>query len=690
MKYYLIIIFSFFSLLLPNSVSAQENYAKLYEKQGDKALEAQSYNESLRLYVMARRFVRNSPDLDFKIAQNKMMLFEYAEAEAEFKDMIRNYDTINLNVRYPKLYLYLAQVAKQSGKLNEANGYIEKSLKDNPDISTRKQLREEQRAIEWIRNQPPANPNVHIKPFGANINNGIASSGGQRLDTLFIFNKLLSNQSANGMGVVFENLKMYVDYSLVDIDFHTPSSHLKLDEINDDKYNTANVFYDTLEKVIYMTKNTGEGAKANTKIYTSRTKNGKDWSKPKVMDFCKDDKANYTHPFLVYSNGQKILFFASDRSGSFGGYDIWEYNMLNKYATPVNAGTRINTPKNEVTPFYVDSSSTLFFSSNGRAGFGGYDIYYSQRTDGAWKEPKNMQEPFNSPANDLYPVIVTQNKVGYLTSNRSNKDFDSLKTCCNRIFYWTVDGNAQSGEPIAKENTAYRNNKEVVWTDGDEDDSYEDNEYKSGGENWTNNYSKLLTQDFNPAFDLPLALYFHNDMPKAGAQSTISNMDYRTSYQQYLALRNSYLLSYQQNADSDGVKEIEAFFDNTLPYSYAKLESMFAYLLKRLQAGASIDVEIRGFSSSLFNANYNFRLSERRINSLEQLIAEWNNGALARFMEEISSKDNLSRLRIVHLPLGSSYSHSPNPITLEEKRQSVYNIQAMNERKIEIKIIKER
>ena len=86
------------------------------------------------------------------------------------------------------------------------------------------------------------------------------------------------------------------------------------------------------------------------------------------------------------SNGQ-LLFFASDRPGGFGGSDIWytERGDDGKWRKPKNVGPMINTSRNERSPFLHTDSKTLYFSSAGHDGMGGMDIFYSKLGEKGWQ-----------------------------------------------------------------------------------------------------------------------------------------------------------------------------------------------------------------------------------------------------------------------------------------------------------------
>ncbi|BAV07160.1 Outer membrane protein OmpA [Filimonas lacunae] len=127
------------------------------------------------------------------------------------------------------------------------------------------------------------------------------------------------------------------------------------------------------------------------------------WSKPVLLSAAINATGSNTQqPHLM--PGGKQLLYVSDKPGGQGGYDIWYATLDSKgqVIATANAGKVINTPGNEQAPYYHAPSGTLVFTTDGRTGMGGYDLFYSKGTPGYFAAPVNFGYPVNSVKDDMY------------------------------------------------------------------------------------------------------------------------------------------------------------------------------------------------------------------------------------------------------------------------------------------------
>ena len=129
-------------------------------------------------------------------------------------------------------------------------------------------------------------------------------------------------------------------------------------------------------------------------IYVSQKK-GKSWGEPEKV-VLGPDSFNYVHPFIMPD--ELTIYFASNRPGGLGGYDIYKATRAKKsakFGNITNLGPNVNTPGQEVFPA-MRGENELYFSSDGHPGMGGLDIFVSELKDGKFQPAENMMVPINS------------------------------------------------------------------------------------------------------------------------------------------------------------------------------------------------------------------------------------------------------------------------------------------------------
>jgi peptidoglycan-associated lipoprotein len=180
---------------------------------------------------------------------------------------------------------------------------------------------------------------------------------------------------------------------------------------------------------IYLTKCPQDKKKVQGCYIYSASKKGSSWSEPVLVEMGKDSIHNYVHPFI--SEDELTIYFASNRPGGYGGYDIYKATRTKKsgkFTNITNLGTNVNTAGQEIFPA-LRGTDELYFSSDGHPGMGGLDIFVSRIKEGEFQPAENMQAPINSCRDDI-GMIFDETEVldpkskspylakGFFSSNR--------------------------------------------------------------------------------------------------------------------------------------------------------------------------------------------------------------------------------------------------------------------------------
>jgi len=126
----------------------------------------------------------------------------------------------------------------------------------------------------------------------------------------------------------------------------------------------------------------------------------------------------YFQPHGVFSKDQKSFIFSARTE--FGNLDIYQSVKTDtSWSKPKSISNRINSTKDEDSPYLSEDGKTLYFSSKGHHSSGGYDVFKSTLIDGEWSTPENLGYPINSAGDDIYLEWNNDERGGFFSSNRN-------------------------------------------------------------------------------------------------------------------------------------------------------------------------------------------------------------------------------------------------------------------------------
>ena len=184
---------------------------------------------------------------------------------------------------------------------------------------------------------------------------------------------------------------------------------------------------------MYFTRWSDSSGSRMAAIYeTHHTDTG--WTNPKKVEGVNLDGYSSAQPSIVESPDGYYLLFSSNRPGGVGSFDLWTAWLDSAWHVlrVGNMGNTINTTGDEMAPYFHKNSRNLIFSTNGRPGAGGFDIWYAPGNIGLsrWERPANAGLAINSPRDDLYfssSDSVNCWNTGWLSSDRQSD-------CCLALY----------------------------------------------------------------------------------------------------------------------------------------------------------------------------------------------------------------------------------------------------------------
>lgn len=409
-----------FVLMLSLTALAQDGYQKKTKKsKADEAFLVQNYYDAAALYKEAYLKEKNrakKSELTFLQAECWRMVATpqaLKKAESMYKRAIK--------AKYPhaEVYLRFAQVLQLQQKFDEAVEQYQKYQQLKPeDDRPAKGIESCAFAKEALDN--PTRYNVDALDIANSRANDFAPSfGNGDYDVLFFTS---ARDGGVGKGADGSTGQSYTDLWSVKRDKRGNwSKPVVFPEPMNTGAHEAATSLNKRGNEMYFTRceeSSKEKPVPTCEIYFSKKK-GKGWTAPVLLPLPYDSVTTFGHPSI--SEDGKILYFASDMNGGYGGKDIWMVKKMKRdeWSEPINLGDQINTSGDELFPF-IHADGALYFASNGHVGMGGMDIYKAEfDAEGTLLSISNMKSPINSPLDDFGIIFEGKREVGYFSSNRT-------------------------------------------------------------------------------------------------------------------------------------------------------------------------------------------------------------------------------------------------------------------------------
>ncbi len=410
----------FLALLLATIVSC-----KLSEniQDGQTAYDLKKY--SLAAELLQKDFNKQDPSTDhaaiaFKIAQSYKFTNNIAGAEKWLKTAIEwEYGS--------EAILELARILKIQEKYTEAiaqfNNYLKEEPYRRPEITV--EITACENALNWIKQQQDEYEKDMIVVLLTVLNSGAADfQPAFRGNNQIVFTS--SRSTAVGDAKDSWTGSQYFDLFTATTPYPGKFNSIEPLEIKvNTPFNDGSAVFNADASEMFFTRCGTDNRKIDDYcgIFYSYKQPDDVWSEPVELAFF-EDSLNLGSPCLS-PDGQLLFFVATEENG-YGGSDIYfSQRLFDGWSEPENAGSNINTAGNEAFPSF-GPDGTFYFASDGLPGMGGLDIFSAKWSNKQFSRVQNMEFPINSGADDFAMLIDNRPlqsgqdtlAIGYFSSSR--------------------------------------------------------------------------------------------------------------------------------------------------------------------------------------------------------------------------------------------------------------------------------
>ncbi|MBN2664754.1 MAG: OmpA family protein [Bacteroidales bacterium] len=335
---------------------------------------------------------------------------------------------------------------------------------------------------------------------------------------------------------------------------------------------------------------------------------------------------NSTQPTVgsTYLSNLEIIYFVSDRSGGWGGKDIWfsVYDKIHQtYTEPTNAGGYINTLGDEMTPFYDADNKIMYFSSNGLVSFGGFDVFKTIGELANWVPAQNIESPINSSFDEFYFSINKNEPKGFFISNRTEALDWGNENCCFDIFSFDMQYSNNliiTGQLVVPDATVFNSiNKLLTNSDSIADSSnlYIENAivdlkiHNIVDSSYVTLFSD--TTDNNGRFSFTISRGYDFSMTVNSQGYSFSSCNFSSDYD-FQDTVNLDCINVEPNFDKNIVLENILFEFNSATLTESSVAYIDSVIVPVLMLYNEIIVEIGAHTDKVGDTDYNLQLSQDR------------------------------------------------------------------------------
>ncbi len=401
-------------LLMSGAICAQDK--KL--RKADESFEAEEYYKAMEEYTAILKKIKDKNEkieIQYKIGECYFMAGYYKKARSPFKRAAKSKGLMT------KAKNRLAEIEIQEGNYEAAIDLFNEVLEIKKDDTI---ANEGLKSANWALEQYnlPTRWNVErAKQLSSKANDFCPSIDEKDGFDHVYFSS--TREEAKGKKLSGITGTKFSDLFVTKLDRHGKWGDVTaLDSINTQYDEGSPCIFDQGRKFYYTSCIAEKGKNTGCQIYEAQKVDG-EWMNPNNLGIV-SDSLSIGHP-TVSPDGNKI-YFSARLQGGFGGADIW-YSEKNgsSWSVPKNMGAEINSDGDELFPF-MRNDTTFFYSSSKHPTMGGLDIFVAYKDDKGHWTSKNMGYPFNSNGNDFGIYYYHNEDKGYLTSDRKGSKGEDI------------------------------------------------------------------------------------------------------------------------------------------------------------------------------------------------------------------------------------------------------------------------